>query len=54
MGEAHKGWILREVRSREIVLEKGDRTATLALPARPPVAPVRYDEDEKDLKRSRR
>ena len=54
MGEAHKGWILREVRRREIVLEKGDSTATLALPARPPVAPVRYDEDEKDLKRSRR
>jgi general secretion pathway protein N len=54
LGEAHKGWVLREVRSREIVLEKGDKTATLALPARPPVAPVRHDEEEKDSKRSRR
>jgi general secretion pathway protein N len=33
-GEAHKGWILREVRGRETVLEKGDRTVTLALPVR--------------------
>jgi general secretion pathway protein N len=32
-GEGYKGWILREVRSREIVLEKGDKTATLPLPA---------------------
>jgi general secretion pathway protein N len=32
-GEGYKGWILREVRSREIVLEKGDNTATLPLPA---------------------
>src|SRR5262249_40468523 len=43
-GEEHKGWVLREVRSREIVLEKGDKTATLALPALPraeAVTPVR-------------
>src|SRR5204863_3922704 len=33
-GEDYKGWILRAVHGREIVLEKGDRTATLALPVR--------------------
>ena len=49
-GEGHKGWILREVHSRETVLEKDDKTATLALPVRPLVAPVRHDEDEKNLK----
>jgi hypothetical protein len=53
-GEQHKGWILREVRSRETVLEKGDKTATLALPVPPLVAPARHDEDEKNLKRFRR
>lgn len=37
-GEEHKGWVLREVRSREIVLEKGDKTATLALPVHPSVS----------------
>lgn len=51
-GEAHEGWILREVRSRETVLEKGDKTTTLSLP--PPATAVREDEDEKDLKRSSR
>jgi general secretion pathway protein N len=39
-GEAHKGWVLREVRSRETVLEKDDKTATLALPAPPRAQPV--------------
>ena len=53
-GEGHKGWILREVRSREIVLEKDDKMATLALPVRPLVAPVRHDEGEKNLKRFKR
>ena len=33
-GEDYKGWILREVHGREIVLEKGDKTVTLALPVR--------------------
>lgn len=53
-GESHKGWILREVRSREIVLEKDDKTATLALPVLPSATSVHHDEDEKNLKRSRR
>jgi len=35
IGDEHRGWILREVRGRETVLEKGDKTATLALPALP-------------------
>lgn len=46
-GEQHKGWILREVRNRETILEKGDQTATLALPAR-------TVEDKKNLKRFQR
>jgi len=50
-GEQHKGWILREVRSRETVLEKGDKSATLALPVPPRAAPARHDEDERNLKR---
>ncbi len=41
-GQEHKGWILREVRSRETVMEKDDKTATLALPARPPAIPLRH------------
>jgi hypothetical protein len=53
-GEQHKGWILREVRGRETVLEKGDKTTTLALPVLPSAAPVRQGEGEKDLKRSKR
>jgi general secretion pathway protein N len=54
MGEGHKGWILREVRGREIVLEKDDKSATLSLPARPTVAPARYDSGEGDSRRSLR
>jgi hypothetical protein len=42
-GEEHKGWVLREVRSRKIVLEKGNETAILTLPVRPRHA----DEDQK-------
>jgi hypothetical protein len=53
-GEEHKGWILREVRSRETVLEKGDKTATLALPVQPRSSPGRSIADEKNLTRSRR
>ncbi|HEY6025244.1 MAG TPA: hypothetical protein VIV34_13825 [Pseudolabrys sp.] len=45
-GEEHKGWILREVRSRETVLEKGDETATLALPVRPRASARHNGEDE--------
>ena len=52
-GEQHKGWTLREVRSRETVLEKGDKTTTLALPVLPSNLPVR-DGDEKNPKRSKR
>jgi len=33
IGEAHEGWILREVRAREIVFQKKDIVVTLALPA---------------------
>jgi general secretion pathway protein N len=32
-GEGHNGWVLRAVRRREVVLEKGRETAVLALPA---------------------
>jgi general secretion pathway protein N len=31
-GESHKGWALREVRGRAVVLQKGYATAVLALP----------------------
>jgi hypothetical protein len=47
-GEQHKGWILREVRSRETVLEKGDKTTTLSLPVAPLAEPARRNEDEKN------
>ena len=47
-GQEHKGWILREVRGREIVLEKGSETAILKLPIRPLAGPA--DEEGKDLK----
>jgi hypothetical protein len=53
-GETHKGWILREVRGRETVLEKGDKTATLALPVRPRISSDGSVEDDKTMKRSRR
>jgi hypothetical protein len=36
IGEAHEGWILREVRAREIVFQKKDIVVTLALPAPEP------------------
>jgi general secretion pathway protein N len=32
-GQDHAGWILRSVRGREATFDKGQRTATLALPA---------------------
>lgn len=32
-GEDHKGWILRAVQRREVVLEKGKETTVLSLPA---------------------
>ncbi len=48
-GEEHKGWVLRKVRSRETVLEKGDKTATLALPVLPRVSPTRTPDDDKNL-----
>jgi general secretion pathway protein N len=51
-GEEHKGWVLREVRSRETVLEKGDKTSTLALPVLPRVSPTRTPDDDKNLNRS--
>jgi hypothetical protein len=33
VGEAHQGWMLRTVQGREITLENGRETVTLALPA---------------------
>ena len=53
-GEGHKGWILREVRSRETVLEKGDKTATLALPVLPRTSSAHGVEDDKNVNRTRR
>jgi general secretion pathway protein N len=53
-GQEHKGWILRVVRSRETVMEKGDKTATLELPARPPAVPPYHVDEENNLKRSGR
>jgi general secretion pathway protein N len=32
-GEAHQGWVLRSVRGREAMLEKGDRKETVTLPS---------------------
>jgi hypothetical protein len=46
-GQEHKGWILREVRAREIVLEKGGETAILKLPVRPVAGGA--EEEGKDL-----
>jgi len=54
IGEQHKGWTLREVRARETVLEKGDKTTTLALPVLPNTTSDRNDENEKSAKRLRR
>jgi hypothetical protein len=51
---AHKGWILHEVRAREIVMAKGDKTETFALPVRSRTVAAQSDEDKSDLKRSRR
>jgi hypothetical protein len=34
LGEDHKGWILRAVRAREVVLVKGQQSAVLELPQR--------------------
>jgi general secretion pathway protein N len=31
LGESHSGWVLREVQSREVSLEKGDRIETIVL-----------------------
>ncbi len=31
-GEGHEGWIVREVRGREVILEKASETLTFALP----------------------
>jgi hypothetical protein len=33
-GQEHNGWLLREIRSREALFEKGQKTVTLALPVR--------------------
>lgn len=53
-GQEHKGWILQTVRSRETVMEKGDKTATLELPTRPPAVPAFHVEEENNLERPRR
>jgi hypothetical protein len=34
LGEDHKGWVLRAVRARQVVLEKGQQSAVLELPQR--------------------
>jgi len=54
IGEQHKGWTLREVRGRETIMEKGDKTTILALPVLPSTTPPRHDESQKNLKRSTR
>lgn len=38
-GEAHKGWVLRTVNRRDVVLEKGRDSAVLSLPAPEPAKP---------------
>jgi len=40
-GEGHRGWILRMVKARQVVLQKGLRSETLRLPV--PVAGGRHD-----------
>jgi len=51
-GEVHQGWTLLEVRPREIVLQKGDRTVTLSLPpvaaTSGPVVAARDDDRQRD------
>src|SRR6185437_16182 len=39
-GQEHNGWLLREIRSREALFEKGQKTITLALPVPSVEAPV--------------
>jgi general secretion pathway protein N len=34
LGEDHKGWVLRTVRPRQVVLKKGQQSAVLELPQR--------------------
>jgi hypothetical protein len=47
IGEDHEGWMLRSIRGGEAIFEKGDRTATLALPpigsvAQAPASPMPF------------
>lgn len=53
-GQEHKGWMLREIRSREALFEKGEETVTLALPVRSVDAPMPQGEDKRNLTRSKR
>ena len=53
-GDEHRGWVLREVRGRETVLEKDDKTATLALPVLPRISSEGSIEDDKNVNRPRR
>lgn len=39
-GQEHNGWLLREIRSREALFEKGQKTITLALPVPSVEAPA--------------
>ncbi len=52
IGEERYGWILRAVRTREILMEKGNNRATLALPVRPfaAVTPPQKEKNVKQLK----
>jgi len=39
-GEGHEGWVLRTVRGRDVIFEKGNRDATLSLPPRNSTEPA--------------
>ncbi len=45
-GAEHKGWVLRAVRGREVVLEKDDKTITFSLPLPSEAVAVSKDEDD--------
>lgn len=52
-GQSHNGWLLVEVRGRDALLQRGQKTAMLSLPVRPTEAPADHNEDERNSTRRR-
>ena len=45
-GADYKGWVLRAVRGRDVVLEKDDKAVTFLLPLPSETAAISQDEDD--------